>query len=644
MYSDGPTANLRVPFLTVDPPLPPGVDEADAFFALRDFPGFTQMFFFEHFYLVCYEDFTSAQKALEEVNDKLAAPMKIHWDHWAGEDPLNGPYPDNSPSVETSFIFLPRSFIRQEAIQKLTKTYAGFVAAKIATRGYIFKFKNIRSARACFSDLTETTSMLPFFCGPDGKPIAPRVDPESEPEVQSESVCTIWLEPIGDDLSVLMNFMSSFYGWKRIFCTDSIVVGIEFESSAAASRAMNYINDRTPAQAWWAPESFPFNGSPPTISPTPHIHIYLAGLRGKKIAGQRKLNWWVKSYAGTKSVRTGKHNGTTCLKVTFDDANHAAAALRDIVATTNFQCVFMPRVNDTCPVVKPQLNNVYVEKAISEDFTPTQPAAKPKPVPKGPQALHLTEAPKSLESATISTTPILCIRNLPPTFTRETITKLLSAFDGYMGLAIATSGAVFARFEDEPRLQLAYRAMEAYRRLLGDKSNAPGGRLLISTQVHPPARIAHELNNLRAWPFAAASSDGEKPLSSMTRLAHLPHNHVPPSGEFDPSVYFSGSVREEVADFGSGEERKLFEALRESVAVLKVSGGPVSRKMAEVEAQKRNVAYRRGGLERGLERVREVFEVVEEGGKEGKEKEKMERIEMMENLVGSAVKAALMAV
>lgn len=632
------------------------------------------------------------------MNSKLGAAVKIHWDQWSSGDPENGPYPDISTAVETSSTFVPRSFLKDVVVQKLSRTYPGLLAGKTVTRGYILKFKDVASARACLSDLTETTNLLPFFCGPDGHPVQPAdtdlqagqsaggdgsiigqetqriagggaaggdIDQGRQSTIASgaavggthnqekgstiaggnavggaidQSVTggmeeasqssTFWLAPIGDELSVVLDFLLSFYGWKRIYCTGSDVVGVECASPAAALRMMKYINENTPAQAWptRADEQLPVTPAP-SGQPSQYVHIECRGLVGQKITGQRKLFMWIRSYAGFQACKRGKLGKNPCIIAIFHTKEDAVTVSRAIHATTNFHCTYQPAANAPCPpTCKQQVPKVPLFAAPLAALPEQLPATKSTI----PQPLNLAGRTEPTETATAETEsgtmPVLCIRNLPAGTSHSAINSILSAFEGCVGFTVAVSGAVFARFANDACLERAALAFAAYRRLLGDASTAPA-RINISTEVTPSAKISHILSRLTVKPVQ----------KGFLPIPRVPDDPVAFGTDFDPSPYFDGAVQNAVQTHASPELKEEFEELRAKVEKIKLGAVPLVKRKKQLETNLPIITYRHGGLEKGLASVAGEMEGKEEGEVVEVDREK---VETLQKLVAGAIGAA----
>ncbi|KAJ3299724.1 hypothetical protein HK104_007455 [Borealophlyctis nickersoniae] len=615
-------AEPRAPQLTIDPPLPPSVDEGDVLIALRSFPGFSDIHFYPNFFLATFDELRTAQNALSNINEKLAAPIKIRWDVWGADDPQKGPFPDVSPAVESQFVFLPRSFMKDGAIIKIVKQYPGFVAGRNALEGYIVKFRDVPSARHCIEDIIEVTNLLPFFCGPEGKPVKPVAELDeyakdlngTNGKVAESN--TIWLSPMGGSLDVLFNFVSSFYGWQRAYFDGTEDCALQFEDKECAKRAMNYINHNTPAQSWFAESDFP-KPAPPTDTGAPNVQIHI-GLGGQvdmaKKKGKKRIVAWIQRFQGTEQV---KHTHSRCCVVRFVDEQKAQAALNEIHRTTNFSCHFCPtggcppscnlKANGTLFSLEPKMKAGHTSQKSAPSEAPTLPEPAPvkKKVPL--HILHVREAaPRGAWKATA-----------------ESFITMLSTFSGFIG-AVPQIGGVYARFEDEKSLAGAVAAVETFTRI-----SAQNGENTLTLTANPVTPHAIE-EMLRALPHPTQEEFFPVPPKLLSQ--NDDSDTVP-----DPLPALADPVIQKLEALNLPDIATDLRSLRDKVKHAKSASTAVAGEAAKVDQRRRLLAYRVGGLEKGLAGLKDLGQHVG-GEKDAKDVEsKTERADAM---VASAVGAA----
>lgn len=249
-------------------------------------------------------------------------------------------------------MFLPRNWIPISAIRKIVSTFPGFLGGKSSLRGHSIRYETIKGAWECIDFFMSKTNSLPYFVDAEANPVKPisevdeygdyhaELKSEFLPDRESLDNC-VHMTPYGGDISVAMNFLGSFWGFKRAHFEHESCFAV-FETPEAARRAVRYIEDKTPAKAIiepFEPEEQPLKelGERSTS-----IHISIDGKLPNlsKKTGSKRMQAWLQIYDGFEKLITC--HGNVCALAKFRDADKAEAAVKDINETTNLWTTFFP--------------------------------------------------------------------------------------------------------------------------------------------------------------------------------------------------------------------------------------------------------------------------------------------------------------
>ncbi|KAJ3159404.1 hypothetical protein HDU86_001722 [Geranomyces michiganensis] len=277
------------PQLVIKPPLQNGVDEADLLSALETFPQFKQIFFFPHFYLAVFATIEAADYALARLNTILPAPVNVEWDEWRHGDPQNGP-------LTTKTNFLPY-----------------FVVGR--------------------ANPTPTAPRPEFDSLGDDSAI--RCNETNGPD-QNSVLTSVHLFPHGDEISVLMDLCSSFFGWERVHILGGQEAIVDFDCSVNARRFVRYVKRQTSSVSRLEPRPPRDETAVVNIPESDTIHLVFARkwqFPSKRLAYKRCLQWF-ESYQGFKRFDLAMQDEHVL--VTFASIAYARAAALHIASTTNF--------------------------------------------------------------------------------------------------------------------------------------------------------------------------------------------------------------------------------------------------------------------------------------------------------------------
>ncbi|KND02510.1 uncharacterized protein SPPG_02968 [Spizellomyces punctatus DAOM BR117] len=483
--------------LVLDPPLPTGVDEADLLQALDTFPEFKLLFLYKHFYLMTFDTMEGARDALEHLNNKLPASVDIRWDYWQHGDPETGPYPDVSSAVESNFVFIPRTFVRASAICKMVEHLPGFRGGRAVTRGHIVQFRTVRHAYGCIDYLTSKTDMLVFFVDKEGNPIEPIAEEDSYGDFKAAKEGAnapdrtslhqnLVISPYGGDISVLINLLASFYGWKKALFDGSINCTATFSDPAMARRAFRYFTTQTPALVFLEAGGTQQDGPTYVRKSTKGIHIALdkkIRLPKKRKTAQRRLETWLEGYKGFIHIAFFSED---CIIAVFVRPMDAEAALKHLNESTNLLTTFY-RTGELCP------SNCQFNPVPEKQVSPSTPVGSPikemkealktsappplttsiaKELAKEPCTSPPRTEPAAEERVKAPLRAFLSLKGVSASTSKQDLRDVFSAFRGFLEVT-KDPDQVIVTFRTEDNADQVKEAISAYCRLGSVKVDIP---------------------------------------------------------------------------------------------------------------------------------------------------------------------------
>ncbi|KAJ3180352.1 hypothetical protein HDU85_004057 [Gaertneriomyces sp. JEL0708] len=324
--------------LNIKPPLPDGFNEANLLKLLETCPGFQDIFFYPHFYLLRFANTQNAANALKILREEPPRQLAVSWDSWVGKpDPENGPYPEASVENESNFLFVPRNFLKTNTLVSLVALAKGNPQWNSLTRGIVFRFRNTRDAWSALDLLTSKTNILPYFADKHGNPTY--MDDLDNSEASENDPSCVLISPYGGEIQVLMTMLHSLPGFQRVYFEETDCFAA-FSAPKYARYAMHYVQRNTKVQTLMC--GVPLipkleSALRADVDGPKSVRIVIDTVYAEKLKSRRSkkvYTAWLHAYQGFLDIPGVLSERYVVAQ--FDTHENATIALHDIKNTTNF--------------------------------------------------------------------------------------------------------------------------------------------------------------------------------------------------------------------------------------------------------------------------------------------------------------------